>query len=408
MKKLLLILLLGFATAARAQTEGENLHVYLLTFGPGKEVWERFGHDALVVEDRASNYSVAWNWGMFDFGQPHFLRNFVKGRMNYWMSGSYMPGLIQFYADSLKRSVWIQELNLTPQQKIALKGFTEWNSLDENKFYQYDYYRDNCTTRIRDALNTVLNGEVSRQLKAIPTASTYRSQTKALTLNDPLLYEGLMLAMGQNIDQPLTAWEESFLPMELQSWVRSVKVRNTAGKMQSLVLSERTYFQGPAVPIADETPSRVIPFTIAGILIAGLIVLLGRLSQEKRAATVALAVVVTIWCLVSGILGTIIELLWAGTSHMVTYRNENVLQANSIVLMLAIFAGPAIVGKIWARRWSVWLALFVAGLSVLGFMLQIFPVLDQNNGEVIGLFMPVHGAVAWVLWHRWRVRQLAT
>lgn len=408
MKKLLLILLLGYATAAHAQSDGENLHIYLLTFGPGEEVWERFGHDALWVEDRASNYSVAWNWGMFSFGDPDFLENFIKGRLNYWMEGWNAPFTIQYYADSLKRTVWIQELNLTPQQKLALRGYTEWNSLPENKYYHYDYYRDNCTTRIRDALNTVLNGEVSRQLKAIPTTSTYRSQTKALTLNDPLLYEGLMLAMGQNIDKPLTAWEESFLPMELMSWVRSVKVRSSAGEMQSLVLSERTYFQGRELPLLDETPSRVATFTIAGILLAALIVLLGRLSLQQRAATIALAVVVTIWCLVSGILGTIIELLWMGTDHYVTYRNENIMQTNSIALVLAFFAGPAIMGKIWARRWGVWLALFVAGLSVLGFVLQIFPLLDQNNGEVIGLFMPVHGAVAWVLWHRWRVRQLAT
>ena len=87
---------------------------------------------------------------------------------------------------------------------------------------------------------------------------------------------------------------------------------------------------------------------------------------------------------------------------MATYRNENVLQANIVSLVLVTFAVAALVGAAWARRWAAWLGLFVAGCSVLGFMAQVLPGLDQANGDIIGLLLPVHGAVAYILWRRWR------
>lgn len=408
MKRFLLVALLCITGVAHAQTTPgrEDLHVYLVTFGPGAQVWERFGHDALLVEDRATGYSIAWNWGMFDFNQPHFLQRFIKGHMLYWMAGGDGPATLAWFAKQ-NRSVWLQELNLTPDQRRELRDFAEWNSREENKFYRYDYYRDNCTTRIRDAIDLVTHGAVANALKPIKTNSTYRSHTQALTASDPALYTGLMLAMGPNIDQKLSAWDESFLPMELREWVRKVNVRAPDGSTQPLVLSERTYYQAPHEQIIETPPNRVIPFTIVGFLIGGLIVLLGRGARNQRALAVTLGVIVTLWCLVTGVLGTIIAYLWAFTDHIVTYRNENVLQANSISLILMVFAAASLMGRPWARRWAVWFGLMIAGFSVLGFIAQIFPGFDQNNGEIIGLFMPIHGAVAWVLWHRWRVRELA-
>jgi hypothetical protein len=73
------------------------------------------------------------------------------------------------------RSIWIQELNLTPAQSAALRDFLEWNELPENRFYQYDPYRDNCSTRIRDAIDRVLGGRLKELTDNEATGGTYWS-----------------------------------------------------------------------------------------------------------------------------------------------------------------------------------------------------------------------------------------
>jgi hypothetical protein len=411
MKRFVLLLLLLLAGTARAQQSapqpGQNLHIYLMTFGPGDDVWERFGHNALWVQDETFGIGVAYNWGMFSFQQPHFIARFVKGQPQYWMAGYDAKATVDSYI-AYNRSIWVQELNLTPAQRLELAKFLEWNARDENRFYRYDYFRDNCSTRVRDAIDRVTGGAVARSLKPIAVTETYRSHTAALTYHDPMLYSGLMLAMGPNIDAPLTAWTESFIPMQLREWVRKVKIRAPDGTEQPLILSERTLFDANnRPPVAAAAPNMTIRFIAVGCIIAGLLLLLAMAGRAYHAVDYVLAFIVGIWCLVVGLVGLIIELLWAFTDHVVTYNNENVLQANWLSLLLLVFAVASLVGAAWARRWAVWLSLFVAGLSVLGFLLQILPGFNQVNGDVIGLMMPVHGAVAYILWRKWRVNLAA-
>ena len=413
MKRLLLILSLLLATSAHAQTtpaaapvEGQNLRIYLVTFGPGDDVWERFGHNALWVQDENFGIGVAYNWGMFSFQQPHFITRFIQGRMLYWMAGYDAQQTVAAYTQA-NRSIWVQELNLTPAQRVEMAKFLEWNAREENKYYRYDYYRDNCSTRVRDAIDRITGGAVSRALKPIATSETYRSHTAALTYTDPLTYSGLMLAMGPAIDQPLNAWQESFIPMQLREWVRKVKVRAPDGTEQPLVLNERTLFSANRPALAAHAPNTTLPFTAVGFILAGLLLLIATAARVYRAVNVLLAFLIGFWCLVVGVLGTIIELLWACTDHVVTYHNENLLQANSLSLLLMVLAIAAIAGAAWSRRYAVWLALFISGCSVLGFLIQALPNFNQVNGDIIGLMMPIHGVVAYILWRRWRVSPAA-
>ena len=74
------------APSANAQEPGNNLRIGLVTMGPGSEIWEKFGHNAILVEDTVSGTSRWYNYGMFSFRQENFLLNFIQGRMNYWMA----------------------------------------------------------------------------------------------------------------------------------------------------------------------------------------------------------------------------------------------------------------------------------------------------------------------------------
>jgi hypothetical protein len=395
--------LLFFASVAHAQTPGENLRVYLLTFGPGDAVFEKFGHNAIWVHDTSTDFGVAYNWGMFSFDQPGFVPRLMKGRMLYWMAGYEVNAFVQDYLNH-DRSVWAQELNLTPAQREAMREFVEWNSRDENKFYLYDYYRDNCSTRVRDAIDRVTGGALKRSLEPVMTTSTFRSHTKILTESDIPVFTGTNLALGRRVDVPLNAWQESFLPLELREWVRTVKVRGADGSEQPLVLAERTINEARGrAPLPEQAPGRIVPYTIVGMLMGGVMLLLARAGRSRRWAVVSLAGLVAVWSFLIGFFGLLITLLWAATDHVATYGNENLLQANPLALALAVLAPAALLGKLRPRRWAAWIALLIAGLSGLGFMIQILPQLDQANGEIIGLMFPVHSAIAWILWQRWHV-----
>ncbi len=396
MKHLLraLLMLLAVNAPAHAQTPGEELRVYLMTLGPGDAVWERFGHNAIVIEDASNGTSIAYNWGMFDFNQPGYVPRLMKGRMLYWMAGYDTQLFANVYVQT-NRSIWMQELNLTPAQRVALRDYVEWNALEANKFYRYDYYRDNCSTRVRDAIDRALGGQLAEALKATPTDETFRSHTQRLTYDDPLTYTGLQLAMGNPIDQPITAWEETFIPMQLRDHVRNVHVIDENGQRVPLVAREFTAFEAQRAPLAERAPRLVLWYLLAGLLIATGFYFIGR-GLWTGARRVALAITIGLWSLVVGFFGLLIMLLWAFTDHAVTYYNENVLQANIFSLLLAVFV---VSGMLWRRgeRTMLRLALLVAGLSVLGFIIQAFPRLDQVNGEIIALLMPVHIAIAYVL-----------
>ncbi|HEY0303398.1 MAG TPA: DUF4105 domain-containing protein, partial [Longimicrobiales bacterium] len=290
----------GAQAPATPQAPDAQLRVYLMTLGPGDAVWERFGHNALVVEDPSIGGSIAYNWGMFDFAKPGYVAELMKGRMIYWMAGYDTQAFINAYVQQ-NRSIWLQELNLTPEQKRAARDFVLWNEQEANKFYRYDYYRDNCSTRVRDAIDRALGGQLRPILTGFRTDQTYRSHTQRLTFDDPLVYTGLQLAMGKLIDQPLTAWEESFIPMELQKWVRQAKIRDAAGAEVPLVTREVTLFEANREPLPERAPNLIPWYLLVGMGLAAVVLFLGFESRSRtrsRTRTVVLAVFMAVWSLI--------------------------------------------------------------------------------------------------------------
>jgi hypothetical protein len=186
--------------------------VFLMTIGQGGAVWEKYGHNAIWIRDDSTGYDVAFNYGIFDAYSEDFVPRLIRGEMLYRIEAYPGTRMAEVYANE-NRTVWIQELNLTLGQRLELKSFLEWNTLPENKSYPYHYYRDNCSTRVRDALNRVMGGTLRQQIEAVETGTTYRWHTSRLSADGVPAYTGLMLALGQPIDQPINAWEESFIPM---------------------------------------------------------------------------------------------------------------------------------------------------------------------------------------------------
>jgi hypothetical protein len=376
--------------AVQKPEPGSELRVYLVTMGPGELVWERFGHNAIWIRDPASS-DTAYNYGLFDFRQENFLLRFIRGQMWYWMAGfPAQPYLRTYQRDN--RSVWLQELNLPPSARLQLREFLRWNERPENRFYHYDYYRDNCSTRVRDAIDRFIGGAIEAQTADLPTGKTYRFHTLRLTANDPPIFTGLFLALGPGADRPISAWQEMFLPMALREHARRVVVPGPDGTTVPLVKSEHTVFESTA-PVPPEQPPPWLPrYLTIGVAIGGLAALAGR--SRRRWGRVGLGLLLVVWGVIGGLGGVVLAVLWGLTDHAMAYRNENLFQLNPLLLGLALVAPLALGGNARAGRWVRTLALTLAGLSVLGFVGQALPGLDQVNGPIIALLLPIHAGVA--------------
>src|SRR5687767_8963474 len=133
--------------------------VWLLTMGSGDAVWERFGHNALWVQDRMGGTDYVYNYGVFDFNSPGYWGRFIRGNWLYELGVSDLSSTLYQY-QMLNRTLRAQRLTLTPAQAAEVQRFLVWNARPENRVYRYDYYRDNCSTRVRDVLDRVLGGRL--------------------------------------------------------------------------------------------------------------------------------------------------------------------------------------------------------------------------------------------------------
>jgi hypothetical protein len=373
---------------------GQNVTVSLLTMGNGSEVWEMFGHTAILLHDNVSNRDTVFNWGVFDSHQPHFIPHFLKGLMLYQMGGQTLPDLLYQY-QYFNRSVVSQELDLSPAQKDSLLHLIRINAQPENVQYRYDYFVDNCSTRPRDLLDLVLGGQLRAHSSQLTDAS-YRSEALRLMQGDKPLVTGVDIGLGEPSDRKITMWQEMFLPRRLHDVVGTLQIRDSAGAARPLVRGERVLFKATRPPEAESPPNLAPWLTTIGLILAVVFAWLGlRAANGSRAARLGAAIAMSIWCVVAGLLGVLLTLLWTVTDHVFAHHNENLLLFNPLWLVLAVL----IAITMWSGRAARWTRLFafgLAGLSAIALLAHLVMLSSQVNLAVIGLALPPALAIAWV------------
>lgn len=379
------------APRAGDAARGDALTVYLLTMGQGDQVWEKFGHNALWIHDPVAGTDRVYNYGVFDFDSPGYWSRFVRGTWIYQLAVEDIRNTVYAYR-YFDRMLVAQELALTGAEKAQLQAFLEWNARPENREYRYDYFRDNCSTRLRDVLDRVLGGRLRAATEALPTGTTYRWHSRRLLADDVVTYAGLEAGLGPAADREITRWEELFLPGELHDAVGDLTVERN-GREIPLVVEERVLYRAERAPEREAPPFRLPWYLVAGVAFAGVLAWLGR-PDAGAASRFGFAALSSLWSLVVGVGGLILIGLWAFTDHRIAYRNENILHFDPLVLGLAVLLPALAYGARWAQRPARMVAVAAAAISLLGFALQPLPGVDQVNGEIIALLLPVHLALA--------------
>lgn len=378
---------LDSARAAR----GQSLKVSLITYGASDLVWERFGHDAIAIHDTLTGQDYAFNWGMFDFEQPGFYTRFLTGETKYHMEP---VGTALFNADYVQhnRTIRVQQLAMSAVERAALLEYVVWNSAEANKYYRYDYYQDNCATRVRDALNRVLKGRLQVALDSGTTAFTWRSETERAVASNWPVYAGIELALGRNADKRLTPWQVSFMPERLADAAATVILRTESGQRYRLVSHDTVVFQANRVPTPIDPPERLAMAALLGLTLAGLIALLT--DSRFRALRVLLIIVVAAWLLTGGVLGTALLIAGTATKHAPYMGSNTTLwQIHPLLLFAALFV-PAALARREASNTARILVAITALFAIFGALLQFVPMFKQHSGVVIAVTLPVHLAIA--------------
>ncbi|HEX7324359.1 MAG TPA: DUF4105 domain-containing protein [Rhodanobacteraceae bacterium] len=391
---LLCLLLPGLAHANLADAPGADLRIDLYTYGPGTVYWERFGHDALVITDVEDGTSYTFNYGIFDFSQKDFYLNFARNHMIYRAMAFPTQEEDQNYI-GVGRSITVQRLNLTPGQRAALRNFLIWNVQPQNSRYRYLYYRDNCTTRVRDALNMALGGALARQLTGpAPGGETYRSETDRLMAGNPWLMYLMDLGLGPFSDQPLTRWDGAFIPARLMQELHGVRGSNGKPLVESTLLLAPQRLPAPAA----RAPDLRWRLLIAGLVLGCAFFASAWLRDQYDVERWWFAAVGSLYTLLAGVVGATLLVLWFATAQRAAFANENLWLFNPLAWLLIpgllrLRRRGASVGRV-----TFWLACLGTALTLLGAILKLTPLGPQQNLPWILFAVPAWCGLLAGLW----------
>ncbi len=195
----------------------DDAQISIITCGPTQEeLYSAFGHSAIRVYDPNNDIDYAFNYGLFSFDQPNFYLNFARGSSFYILGAQSYPDFEYSYI-YYNRSLHAQELQLTTEQKQKVFDFLLWNAKPENRSYRYDYFYDNCATRVRDAFEKVLPGEVKFDSTYITTDYSIRDLTEIYLQQQPWGDLGIDICLGLPMDKKASPYEYMFLPDYIES-----------------------------------------------------------------------------------------------------------------------------------------------------------------------------------------------
>jgi hypothetical protein len=364
MKKSLVIftLIVSFFLPNVFSQESQDTSVYLITCGPGTEIYSVYGHSALHVVIKNSNTDYVYNWGVFDFSAPYFAWKFAKGRLDYMLDTEQYRGFLQSYFYE-QRYVLSQKLNITPAETRKLLELINENLKPENRNYRYDFIYDNCSTRIRDLFEKSIGKALLYPPGDVNKPPTYRQLINHYENPFPWLKFGTDLLLGSPVDKRAGFRDRMFLPVEMQKEL-SEAVVHRSGKMIPLLSNPVTVldFGVPRVHNIYLSSPWVV---FAAVMI--IIIILSSLVKSKRGNR---TIDLIIWFIYSA-LAVLMIFFNFFTDHLQLRWNLNIIWLNPFIII-------CFVALILNRKGTVWFRLVfysVAAFAVLQFILpQYFNV----------------------------------
>jgi len=387
-------------------SRGDYITVKVAVTGPGDELYFWWGHIGLLVEDSLTGKSTFYDWGLFSFDTENFFLDFAFGRLRY-CCGAVPAEYVIPHTIASNRDLTFYTLNLLPEAKLELNEFAENCILPENRNYWYHHFRDNCATRVRDIIDTATGGSLKRRFEEEPGRFTLRQHVRRHTWFSPYWDWALNFWMGQGIDQPITVWEEMFLPSEIALRIEDFSYIDIFGIERKLVSNTEVLNRAVGRPaVLDAPPQDLSRELIIGLSIAVLFSFLRFLPAARPASKLGEAnetwvkvfrgISGTAQALVGlflGLMGLLLFFMAFYTNHDYTYNNMNLLFVNPL-LLITVPAGLiyGFTGKSKKRLTAellliiIWTIVFLAGLATV--VTRFLTISYQQNQPTQLLVLP--------------------
>lgn len=321
---LFLTLVLGVFHFAPAQVQlSKFAEVSVLTIGPGTSLNDAFGHSAIRIKDPMYKLDVVFDYGRYDFNAEGFYLNFAKGKLTYEIGWSDYALFIKYYSKA-ERKVRAQTLNLNSSEKQQLFLLLQNNIQPQNKSYSYDFFYNNCATKIKDIFETVCEDSIIYSEPSNFSPETFRALIRSNVAQNSWGGFGIDLALGSVIDQVATADEHMFLPKYIHSFFEAASFQNS----KELLVKSQEVLSTPQ----KTSPSLLwtSPLFVFGLLSLLIVYLTYRdIKSNSRTKWIDTSIFI-----ITGGIGVIILLLWFATDHTATAYNYNFLWAFAFNLLL--------------------------------------------------------------------------
>ncbi len=312
-----------------------------------------YGHTAIRITDPEQKLDIVFNYGLFSFDAPNFIYRFAKGQTDYLMGYEKFSSFLPQYEEE-KRSVYEQVLNLSPEGKSLLFQALLQNARPENREYRYNFFMDNCATRVRDMIER--NAGVKIQFTDNHPTESYRDLIKKFHHSFRWIDLGIDLLVGKKADQAVSAYGQMFLPEYLMNQFSMAQI-SVDGKAQPLVLETRTLKEFPNTKLNSDLPWPSFVFGII-FLIAAVLSVRGFLRKRR-----------TDWLdyglfAITGLAGLIIGWFTLYSEHPAMSPNFNLLWAFPLNLFFAV---------LWSfrksRKYTVYYFYLVGALLLLSLVM---------------------------------------
>lgn len=363
-----LILLLFLMEQSLIPQEAAKVDVYLLTCGPGTEIYSVYGHSALRVVIPGKNSDLVYNWGVFDFATPNFAWKFAKGRLMYSLGVEKYENFLRTYY-SEHRWVVSQKLNIGSEDIEKLFQLIAENLKPENINYRYDFYYDNCSTRIRDLIEKAVGenllyppGEVK---KDIPS---FRYLSGEYEKRFPWIKVGIDLLLGSPADKKASFRDRMFLPSGLKDGLSELTIRRN-GKMIALLANPEIILENNQPVVKEKLLTS--PLFVFSLLLIMLIILTGYM-RGKKANNIFDIILFAVFSILAAMM-IFFNLL---TDHQQLRWNLNIIWLNPFIFL-------CLVSLILKKDWMTWfrLVFFLAAM-----FLAVLVILPQ---QINNAFVPV-------------------
>jgi hypothetical protein len=314
--------------------DSSHLRISLLTCTPGDELYSTFGHSGIRVIDSSSVTDVVYNYGNFNFDDEGFYIKFTRGKLLYYVSADNFEDFKYSYQIT-NRGITEQLLNLTAAEKTTIQHFLNNNLKEENRFYKYDFFFDNCTTRLRDIIKK--NHDSTFTLKPVMATGTTFRQGIYKYLDKGKKYWsklGIDILLGQPCDGVMTAEQMQFLPDNLMTSLDSAS--------HSLILSHQNLY-----PINNDSNTKTF-FTPLIVLTLLLIIIAAISLSKSKMARMFLQGFDGLLFFCTGLLGITLIFMWFATDHSMTKNNFNLLWAWPTHFIICFFGNSK---KRWVKKY---------------------------------------------------------